>query len=72
MSISSDLAELSSLRSQIGEISRRITEIAEKYGISPDSAVASDLYSVERLVTNAGRALARAEKHLQEHSQTPG
>jgi hypothetical protein len=39
--------------------------MAERYGTSPDSAVAADLYAVERALLNAGRALQRAATTLE-------
>ena len=42
MSTTSDLAALSSIAAQVDELSRRITALAERYGQTPDSAVASE------------------------------
>jgi hypothetical protein len=61
----SDLADLSSLAAQLDEVQHRITTMAERYGTSPDSAVAADLYAVERALLNAGRALQRAATTLE-------
>ena len=55
-----DLAALSSISAQIDELQTRITAMAERYGTTPDSAIAADLYSVERALLTAARALARA------------
>ena len=60
----SDLAALSSMASQIGEISGRITELAERYGTTPDSAVAGELFTTERALTTALRSLDRAASLL--------
>jgi hypothetical protein len=60
MSTSSDLAVLSSITAQVDELSRRITALAESYGGTPDSAVASELFSTERAFTTARRSLDRA------------
>jgi hypothetical protein len=64
MNASSDRAELSSLRAQVDELSKRVTSIAERYGDSPDSAVAADLFAAERALATARRSLERAEVHL--------
>jgi hypothetical protein len=60
MSSASDLATISSIVTQIDELTRRITEIAERYGETPDSAVASELFATERALTTARRSLDRA------------
>ncbi len=60
----SDLAVLSSLAAQLDEIGRRVTAMAERYGTTPDSAVAADLYSAERALLTASRAVARATDNL--------
>jgi hypothetical protein len=60
----SDLAVLSSLAAQLDEIGRVVTSMAERYGASPDSAVAADLYSLERALLAASRALARASESI--------
>lgn len=56
----SDLAELSTLRSQIGEITARIVAVADRYAPTPDSAAATDLFAAERYLVNARRAIDRA------------
>jgi hypothetical protein len=60
----SDLAVLSSLSTQIDELMARVTEIAERYGTTPDSAVASELFATERALTSAARSLDRAASLL--------
>lgn len=64
MSIESDLAELSTLRAQVEDLTRRVTAVAEHYGDTPDSAVAADLYAAERSLIAARRQLDRATGHL--------
>jgi len=59
----SDLAELSTLRAQLEELTARVVAVAERYD-SPDSAVAVDLFAVERSLLGAARALDRAVAHL--------
>ncbi|MDQ1381625.1 MAG: hypothetical protein QOJ71_2344 [Actinomycetota bacterium] len=60
MNSTSDLAALSSITAQVDELSRRITALAESYGQTPDSAVASELFSTERAFATARRSLDRA------------
>jgi hypothetical protein len=64
MTSTSDRAELSTLRSQVEDLVERITPIAERYGESPDSAIATDLFAGERALLSAGRALDQAIAHL--------
>jgi hypothetical protein len=61
---SSDLAELTTLRSQLEELARRVETVAEHYDDTPDSQIASDLYAVERLLINARRSLDKATSAL--------
>lgn len=58
--------ELSSLRSQLEEMSRRVTALADRYGSTPDSQVASDLFAVERALSGALRSLDRAASNVAE------
>jgi hypothetical protein len=60
VSTSSDLATLSSIQTQVDELTRRVTDIAERYGESPDSAVATELFATERALATARRSLDRA------------
>jgi hypothetical protein len=60
VSETSDHAELSTLRSQLEELTQRITTVAERYGTTPDSAVAADLFTAERSLLAARRALDKA------------
>jgi hypothetical protein len=57
---SSDLAELTTLRSQLEELTARVIAVADRYRESPDSAVTSDLDLAERSLIGARRALERA------------
>lgn len=59
MSFASDLAELSSLRAQVDEVRHRVVGIATRYQETPDSAIASDLFEVERALISAGRVIDR-------------
>ena len=60
MSASSDLAELSTLRAQIEDVTKRVLAVAERYDETTDSAVAGDLFSAERSLVAASRFLERA------------
>jgi hypothetical protein len=60
----SDRAELSTLRTQVEELTKRVTAIATRFGGSPDSAVAADLYAAERSLVTTRRSLDRAMHHL--------
>jgi hypothetical protein len=66
VSTSSDLALLSSLGAQLDEIGRRVTEIAERYGDTPDSAIATELFGAERALFATGRSLDRARSMLED------
>jgi hypothetical protein len=59
VSASSDLAVLSSIVAQVDDLARRVTDLAERYGSSPDSAVAAELFSTERALAAAHRSLDR-------------
>jgi hypothetical protein len=69
VSTSSDLATLSSIQTQVDELSRRVTDLAERYGDTPDSAIASELFATERALATARRSLDRASSLL---DQLPG
>ncbi|MGH9040352.1 MAG: hypothetical protein ACRDZ3_08980 [Acidimicrobiia bacterium] len=60
MAHESDHAELSSLRSQLDELARRVETVALRYEETPDSAVASELFEAERALRSAGRIVERA------------
>ena len=64
MSTDSDMAMLSSISSQLEDLGHRITEMAERYGATPDSALASELFGAERGLIGARRSLDRARKFL--------
>ena len=64
MSTDSDVAMLSSISSQLEDLGARITEMAERYGATPDSALASELFGAERGLIGARRALDRARGFL--------
>ena len=60
MNATTDLAMLSSIGTQIDELARRVTEMAERYGDTPDSAISSELFGTERALIGARRSLDRA------------
>jgi len=60
MGTESDVAELSSLRTQLDDLAGRVEAIAERYQGTPDSAVAVDLFEAERALVTAGRVVGRA------------
>jgi hypothetical protein len=64
----SDLAVLSSVGAQIDDLAQRVTEMAERYGETPDSAVASELFGAERALLGARRSIDRAATFLEETS----
>ena len=66
MTSTSDRAELSTLRAQVQDLLERITPLAERYGDSPDSVIASDLFAGERALLSARRALDQAISHLED------
>ncbi|HEY1737378.1 MAG TPA: hypothetical protein VGI86_01640 [Acidimicrobiia bacterium] len=55
-----DQAQLSSIQSQLDELQRRITAIADEYATTPDSQIAAELFSSERSLRTAARAIERA------------
>jgi hypothetical protein len=66
VSTSSDLALLSSISTQLEEIGRRITDLAESYGETPDSAIAGELFAAERALFGSRRSLDRARALLED------
>jgi len=64
MDATSDRAVLSSITTQVDDLARRITELAEAYGTTPDSAIAAELFAVERSLNTATRSLDRATRLL--------
>jgi len=61
----SDRAELSTVRAQVDELTRRVVAVADHYDDSPDSAIAADLFAAERSLSAARRQLDRATSHLE-------
>jgi hypothetical protein len=57
---SSDAAELSSLRTQVEELTDRLVAVGDRYRETDDSAVASELDQAERSLGAARRSVDRA------------
>lgn len=66
MNVLSDLAELSTLRTVLEDVTRRVEAVAERLAQTPDSAVTSELFSAERSLVSARRAIERASSTLSE------
>ncbi len=64
MSMTSDAAELSSLRSQLEELTVRVVRVGDTYRDTDDSAIASELDQAERSLLSASRAISRAIDRL--------
>lgn len=68
MDPSRDLAIVSSLHAQVDELADRVTALADGYRTTPDSAVASELYSAERALLAVRRSLVRVTRLLESAS----
>jgi hypothetical protein len=64
MARGSDAAELSSLHSQLEELTARVVAVADRYRDTPDSAFTAELDAAERNLITAGRAVQRALAEL--------
>ncbi|MBI2709462.1 MAG: hypothetical protein HYX34_07180 [Actinobacteria bacterium] len=53
-------AELSSVGTQLRELSERVTAMGERLNVAPTEDAASALFEVERALRSASRALDRA------------
>jgi hypothetical protein len=60
----SDTALLSSIVAQVEDLTKRVTDLAETYGSTPDSAIASELFAAERALVTARRSLERAARFM--------
>jgi hypothetical protein len=56
----SDHAELSSLQSQLDELTRRVIAVGDHYRETPDSLIVAELDAAERNLLAARRAVERA------------
>jgi hypothetical protein len=59
-----DLAELSTVRSQLDELTERVVAVADKYRDTADSVIAADLDHAERSMIAASRAIQHASGKL--------
>jgi hypothetical protein len=57
---SSDFAELSSLRSQLEELTAGVVGVGARYRDSDDSAISAEIDQAERALLGAARSLYRA------------
>jgi hypothetical protein len=62
----SSRAELSTLHSQLEELTVRVVAVADRYRDSPDSAITAELDAAERNLLTARRAVERALRNLPE------
>jgi hypothetical protein len=58
--VPSDVPELSTVRSQVEELTRRVDAVAGHYRDTADSQIAADLEAAERQLIAARRALDKA------------
>ncbi len=59
-----DRSELSSLATQVDELTKRVAAAGERLDGDPTEEVAASLFEVERALRTAGRALDRAVRQL--------
>jgi len=64
MTVDSDRAELSSLASQLDDLTRRLVAVADRYRVTEDSLAAAELDAAERNLLTARRAVGRATTAL--------
>jgi hypothetical protein len=60
----SDIAELSTIGSQLEELALRVEAVGDRYRNSPDSAITNDIDLAERSLIGARRAIDRAARSL--------
>ncbi len=60
MTASSDFAELSSLKSQLEELTAGVVGVGDRSRDSDDSLISAELDQAERALIGAGRSLTRA------------
>ncbi len=60
--MNSALAELSSVGTQLEELTRRVVEAAQKYETAGREDIAHELFDVERSLRAASRRLSRASR----------
>ena len=64
VSVASDLAELSTLGTQVDDLTARVLAVAESYDGTPNATIATELYAVERALITARRTLDRASESI--------
>jgi hypothetical protein len=64
MATGSAHAELSTLQSQLEELTDRVVAVADRYRDTPDSAITAELDTAERSLLTARRAVERAQRNL--------
>jgi hypothetical protein len=57
---SSDFAELSSLKSQLEELTTRVVAVGDRYRETEDTAISAEIDQAERALLGASRSLDRA------------
>ena len=60
MTASSDFAELSSLKSQLEELTARVVAVGDRYRDTDDTAISAEIDQAERALLGASRSLDRA------------
>lgn len=60
MPTNNDIAELSTVRSQLEELTDRVVAVADRYRDTADSVIAADLDHAERSMIAASRAIQHA------------
>ena len=60
MTASSDFAELSSLTSQLEELTSRVVAVGDRYRDTEDTAISAEIDQAERALLAANRSLDRA------------
>ena len=64
MATGSAHAELSTIHSQIEELTERVVAVADRFRDTPDSAITAELDGAERNLLTARRAVERAQRNL--------
>lgn len=60
MTMTTDHAECSAIRTILDELLERIERVSDRYRSTPDSAITADLDQAERGLVSARRAIERA------------
>ncbi len=62
--MASDRAQLSSVSTALEDLTRRVTESAERHLDTEEENIASELYEIERSMRAAGRRLSRLVRKM--------